>query len=100
MAAYCFKTIADPHVGKISLLRVFPGGSGPTRRWSTSAPTARSAWASCFELQGKDHTSVTELGPGAIGAVAKLKEVATGDVLADTDATGSIDRSRFPRPWS
>ena len=29
VAAYCFKTIADPHVGKLSLLRVFAGRIGP-----------------------------------------------------------------------
>ncbi len=34
-----------------------------------------------MRLQGKDHDPVTELGPGDIGAVAKLKDVTTGDVL-------------------
>ena len=34
-----------------------------------------------FTLQGKDHVALQEIGPGDIGAVAKLKEVATGDVL-------------------
>ncbi len=51
-----------------------------------------------LEFQGKDHTSVTELGPGDIGAVPKLKDVLTGDVLADTDRDLAIDPVPLPAP--
>ena len=39
-----------------------------------------------------------DLGPGDIGAVPKLKDVLTGDVLADTDRDLAIDPVPLPAP--
>ena len=47
-----------------------------------------------FTLQGKDHVSLQEIGPGDIGAVAKLKEVATGDVLTTGPAAVAFAADR------
>ncbi len=50
-------------------------------------------------LQGKDHQQTTEFGAGDIGAVAKLKETMTGDVLSVTETSGAaIDPLVFPQP--
>ena len=38
-----------------------------------------------LQVQGKEHTQVSDLGEGDIGAVAKLKETQTGDVLLDAE---------------
>ena len=54
--------------------------------------------AGLLVLQGKDHTAVTELGPGMIGAVAKLKDTATGDVLADVDEPAPVEPLKLPEP--
>ena len=103
--AYVFKTIADPYSGKINLLRVFAGDvSVRTRRWSTAARTPRSGWRSCWCCRARSTTPVDELGNGMIGAVPKLKDTATGDVLADVDKPAPVEplaaararRSRSP----
>ena len=50
-------------------------------------------------LQGKDHEKADAFGAGDIGAVAKLKDVQTGDVLADTEREVDARRSStFPEP--
>ncbi len=51
-----------------------------------------------FTLQGKDHVPLQEIGPGDIGAVAKLKEVATGDVLATGEPAVAFPPIAFPPP--
>ncbi|MGE0456333.1 MAG: elongation factor G [Vicinamibacteria bacterium] len=85
-SAFVFKTIADPHAGRISLFRVY---SGRLRSDSAIHNTTRDSaerLGSLLLLQGKTQTGVEEVGAGDIGAVAKLKETQTGDTLADKAA--------------
>src|SRR6266508_4652298 len=51
-----------------------------------------------LELQGKEHTQVPDLGEGDIGAVAKLKETQTGDVLLDAERQVEAPEIGFPEP--
>src|SRR5438046_1853359 len=51
-----------------------------------------------LELQGKVHTQVPDLGEGDIGAVAKLKETQTGDVLLDAERQVELPEIGFPEP--
>jgi elongation factor G len=83
MIAYVFKTTADPYTGRINLLRV---ESGVLRSDSQILNATRSSKERVGQLSspwGKEMDPVDELGPGDIGAVAKLKETRAGDVLAE-----------------
>jgi elongation factor G len=83
LSAFVFKTIADPHAGRISLFRVY---SGVLKADSTVHNTTRDVGerlGALELLQGKAQTPVPEIHPGDLGAVAKLKETQTGDTLAD-----------------
>ncbi|MDX6579636.1 MAG: elongation factor [Gaiellales bacterium] len=98
VAAYCFKTIADAHVGKLSLLRVFAGRIGPETPLVNERTHHKERVGQILSFQGREHTPVPDLGPGDIGAVPKLKDVLTGDVLADTDRDLAIDPVPLPTP--
>ena len=98
VAAYCFKTIADPHVGKLSLLRVFAGRIGPETPLVNERTHHKERVGQILSFQGREHRQVPDLGPGDIGAVPKLKDVLTGDVLADTDRDLAIDPVPLPAP--
>jgi elongation factor G len=83
MLAYVFKTTADPYTGRINLLRV---ESGVLRSDSHILNATRGAKERVGQLSspwGKEMDPVDELGPGDIGAVAKLKETRAGDVIAE-----------------
>src|SRR3954454_7403686 len=95
---YVFKTIADPYSGKISLLRVFAGSLGADTQLVNSRTHGKERIGQLLLVQGKDHTPVDELGAGMIGAVAKLKETNTGDVLADVDAPAPVEPIALPAP--
>jgi elongation factor G len=94
--ALVFKTLQDPHIGKLSLFRVM---SGTVKADSTLLNPARGvkermghvAW-----LQGKTQKAVTELGPGEIGVAQKLKETQTGDSLCDEAHPLELPRITFP----
>jgi elongation factor G len=82
LAAQVFKTVADPYAGRLSIFRVF---SGTIKSDSTVFNVNKSVperYGQLFLLEGKNQKAVAEAGPGAIAAVAKLKETVTGDTLA------------------
>lgn len=80
--ALVFKTMADPYAGRLTILRIFSGTlKGDTFYNSTKKTTER--FGQLYVLEGKEQKPVESAGPGAIIALAKLKETATGDTLCD-----------------
>ncbi len=96
--AYVFKTIADPYSGKISLMRVFAGTLTSDSQLVNSRTHGKERISQLLLLQGKDHSPTDELGAGMIGAVPKLKETNTGDVLADVDKPAPVEPIALPAP--
>ncbi len=96
--AYVFKTIADPYSGKISLMRVFAGTLTGDSQLVNSRTHGKERIGQLLLLQGKDHSPTDELGTGMIGAVSKLKETNTGDVLADVDKPAPVEPIALPAP--
>jgi len=96
--AYIFKTIADPYSGRINLMRVYAGTLKGDSQLVNSRKHGKERVGQLMMLQGKDHTPTDELGAGMIGAVAKLKETNTGDVLADVDKPAAVEPIALPAP--
>jgi elongation factor G len=82
-SAYVFKTMSDPYVGRISLLRVVSGKAGGDLAVINSTKNVREKMSGLSIMQGKQAQSVPELAPGDLGAVAKLENTSTGDTLCD-----------------
>jgi elongation factor G len=82
-AAFVFKTLADPFTGRINVFRVLAGTVSGESNLVRGSDHAKERIGQVLLLQGKDTKAVDALGPGDIGAVAKLKDVMTGDVLVD-----------------
>src|SRR5579885_1591137 len=80
--ALVFKTIADPYVGRISLLRALSGTIKPDDHlWNTASGTDERLHG-MFTMRGKDQEPLQALPAGDIAAVAKLAATGTGDTLA------------------
>jgi len=97
-AAFVFKTIADPFAGRINVFRVLSGTVKADASVVNARAHAKERIGQLLEVQGKDHTQVAELGEGDIGAVAKLKETQTGDVLLDAERQVELPDIGFPEP--
>jgi elongation factor G len=97
-AAFVFKTIADPFAGRINLFRVVKGTVTTESTLLSAQEHAKERMGTLLQLQGKEHTGVKEFGEGDIGAVAKLKDVQTGDLLTDKDVSAEVPDFAFPEP--
>ena len=97
-AAFVFKTVADPFAGRISCFRVFAGTVAADSNLVNHRDHAKERLGGLMMLQGKEHEKADGFGPGDIGAVAKLKDVQTGDVLVDAEREVDAPTLDFPEP--
>jgi elongation factor G len=94
--ALVFKTLSDPHVGKLSLFRVFSGTVKSESTLGNASRGAKERMSHVSWLQGKTQKNVESLGPGEIGVVAKLKETLTSDTLSEEAQPFELPRITFP----
>src|SRR5438477_7807722 len=97
-AAFVFKTVADPFAGRINLFRVLAGTLNSDSTVVNTRSHNKERVGQLLVLQGKDHESAKEFGAGDIGAVAKLKETTTGDLLLDAERDIESPKLDFPEP--
>jgi len=98
LSALVFKTIADPFVGKISMIRVFSGVlKSDSVVYNTSTEKTEKI-SQLFLLRGKKQIPVSMLVAGDIGAVAKLQNVNTNDTLCNQANAVVLDKIEFPEP--
>ena len=81
LAAQVFKTMADPYAGRLSIFRVFSGTMKSDATVLNVNKSVPERYGQLFLPEGKGQKAVSEAGPGAFAAVAKLKETVTGDTL-------------------
>jgi elongation factor G len=98
LSAFVFKTLVDPHAGRISLFRVYSGTLKSDSPVHNVSRDEAERVGSLLLLQGKAQTQVPELQAGDIGAVAKLKDTQTGDTLADKASPIVYPKVEFPEP--
>ena len=78
---FVFKTVADPYAGRLSIFRVVSGTLSGDGNIYNATKEAKERYNQLLTIMGKEQKPVNEAGPGAIVAVAKLKETTTGDTL-------------------
>ena len=98
LAAYVFKTVADPFVGKLSYVKVVSG----TLKSDSALVNARTGEAErmgkLLYVKGKKQTDTTVIGAGDIGAVTKLPAAQTGDTLCEAGRVVKLPAPAFPTP--
>lgn len=80
--AFAFKTIADPFVGQVTLLKVLSGTIHNDDHLVNSRSGIEERMHGLFLVRGKEHVPVDALAAGDLGGVAKLAGTTTGDTLA------------------
>jgi len=96
--AFVWKTIADPFAGRITMLRVITGTLKSDATVHNLTRDTSERLGHLLALQGKTQTHVPELKAGDIGAVAKLKETHTNDLIADKGTRYRVPPIDFPEP--
>lgn len=83
LAAYVWKTTADPYVGKQTYFRVFSGiVTADSRVWNQTKGVEE-RFGTVSVTRGKETQSVKVLHSGDIGMVAKLSETSTSNSFCD-----------------
>jgi len=97
-SALVFKTIIDPFVGKISIMKIMSGklSSGIEIYNTTTESTEKIG--NMFALRGKSQDEIKTANAGDIVAVAKMQSVETGDTLCDKSKQIVYPKLKFPKP--
>ncbi|MET0276169.1 MAG: elongation factor G [Acidimicrobiia bacterium] len=96
--AVVFKTIVDPYVGRVNLFKVLQGTVKTDATLVNGRTMTDERLHQLTVMRGKEHEPVGEVGPGDIGAVAKLADTATGDVLGARGADLTVAPFDSPSP--
>ncbi len=98
LAIQVFKTIADPYIGRLNMFRVFSGTMKADSSYYNVNKEKDERIAQLLVMTGKEQSTVPELNPGDIAAVAKLSLTATGDTLCQKANPVTISPIEFPKP--
>ncbi len=98
VAAFVWKTIADPFAGRITMFRVVSGSLKADASCYNKTRDTTERFGNVLMLQGKTQSSVPEIKAGDLGAVAKLKDTLTNDTLGEKSDPISFAAVHFPEP--
>lgn len=97
-SAFVFKTIADPFVGKISLLKVISGKLTAGGELYNVRAEKSEKLGNMFFMRGKHQTEADKVEAGDIVAAAKLQYTQTGDTLCEKAKIIQYPPVSFPEP--
>ena len=96
LAAYVWKTTADPYVGKITYFRVYSGVlTADSRIWNQSKGVEERL-GSLYIMRGKEQEAVKTIHAGDIATVSKLGNTSTGDTLCDKGHPLELQIPEYP----
>jgi len=96
LAAYVWKTTADPFVGKMTYFRVFSGSMQADSRVWNQNKGEEERMAGLHIQRGKEQIAVKTVHCGDIASVAKLSVTATGDTFCDKGHPLAMPQPEYP----
>lgn len=98
LAALVFKTTSEPHVGELSLFRIFSGSVVNGQEVQNASRGVGEKLTHLSMPMGKERVEVDRLHAGDIGVVAKLKNTHTNDTLSSADRPVVLRGIELPKP--
>ena len=100
LAAYVFKTIMDPFIGKYSLVKVYSGILKADDTLYNAETDQSEKIAKLYIMRGKNVEEVKELQPGDIGAIGKLELAKTSDTLCRKEYPITLYKFVYAKPYT
>ncbi len=97
-SALAFKIVADPHVGRLTFIRVYSGVLKAGDQVLNTRSGKKERLGRLLEMHADERSDLDELRAGAIGAVIGCKNTTTGDTLCDYDKPITLMAVDFPEP--
>ncbi|GAP05832.1 MAG TPA: elongation factor G [Anaerolinea thermolimosa] len=96
LAAYVWKTTADPFVGKLTYFRVYSGTiTSDTRVWNQTKGVEERL-GTVAVMRGKETFPMKVIHAGDLGVVPKLAETSTGNTLCDRSTPLTLPEPEYP----
>lgn len=96
LAAYVWKTTADPFVGKITYFRIYSGAmTSDSRIWNQERGVEERI-GTLHLLRGKEQLAVKVIHSGDIATVSKLSATVTGDTMCDKGHPLTLPAPTYP----
>ncbi len=97
-SALAFKLMTDPFVGQLTFVRVYSGVLSKGDTVYNSVKGKKERIGRIVQMMANDRVEVDEIRAGDIAACVGLKDVTTGETLADLDSPIVLERMVFPEP--
>jgi len=95
---FIFKTIIEPHIGELSLFKVYSGTIKVGAELVNENTGVTEKFNQLFLLEGHNRVPVQELTAGDIGATIKLKSTHVNNTLHEKGANLELEPIQFPHP--
>ena len=96
LAAYVWKTTADPFVGRLTYFRVYSGVMASDGRVWNQTKSVEERFGTLQQPRGKENAPAKVFHVGDIGAVSKLAETSTGNTLCDRTHPLALPIPQYP----
>lgn len=96
--AYVFKTVSDPFIGNLAFFRVISGTFKPDTEVYNASKKEKERFGTILMMNGKNQTPLESAAPGAIFAVAKLKNTSIGDTISSAATDKVFLKTVYPNP--
>jgi elongation factor G len=97
-SALAFKLMTDPFVGQLTFVRVYSGVLAKGDTVFNSVKGKKERIGRIVQMMANDRVEVDEIRAGDIAACVGLKDVTTGETLADVGSPIILERMVFPEP--
>ena len=97
-AALAFKIMSDPHLGKLTYIRIYSGTLEAGTSVLNSTKDRKERIGKIYQMHANKREERDNASAGQIVAVMGLKDTTTGDTLSDPDKPIVLESMNFPDP--
>jgi elongation factor G len=97
-AGLAFKIATDPHLGKLTFVRVYSGRLESGTQVLNVTKGRKERIGKVYQMHANKREEIASVGAGQIVAVMGLKDTTTGETLADANAPIVLESMTFPDP--
>ncbi len=97
-SALAFKIMSDPHLGKLTYIRVYSGSLEAGTQVLNSTKDRKERIGKIYKMHANKREEIAHVGAGHIVAVMGLKDTTTGDTLSESNAPIILESMNFPAP--
>ena len=97
-AALAFKIMSDPHLGKLTFIRVYSGVLESGSSVMNSVKDRKERIGKIYRMHANKREEIARVGAGDIVAVMGLKQTTTGETLCDDKHPVILESMNFPAP--